>query len=304
MSNNPSMVPISGYSSNPFLSYRESDVLPNSESSRVFICGTVRNCERFLEPAFNNIKKIVELFADFHIIMAFDESEDKTLLVLTQYKQEFGNKMDILVNRNPMSVHRTENISNARNSCLNKMRDRVQTGFAADYFIMMDMDDVCSGSMDIDVFKRAMNKSDQWESVSFNKHGYYDLWALSIDSYVYSCWGWSENPWMVVEQMRTYIIDKLSKIPADQFAECRSAFNGFAMYKTSVFLDCHYDWRMPKQYMTLEELKENQQLVGMSSRSPLDAQTDEPDCEHRAFHMMAIAKHDARIRITPECLFY
>lgn len=278
--------------------------MPNSESSRVFICGTVRNCERFLEPAFNNIKKIVELFADFHIIMAFDESEDKTLLVLTQYKQEFGDKMDILVNRNPMSVHRTENISNARNSCLNKMRDRVQTGFAADYFIMMDMDDVCSGSMDIDVFKRAMNKSDQWESVSFNKHGYYDLWALSIDSYVYSCWGWLENPWMVVEQMRTYIIDKLSKIPADQFAECRSAFNGFAVYKTSVFLDCHYDWRMPKQYMTLEELKENQQLVGMSSRSPLDAQTDEPDCEHRAFHMMAIAKHGARIRITPECLFY
>jgi len=276
--------------------------MSNCESSRVFICGTVRNCEKFLEAAFNNIKKVTELFADFHIIMAFDESTDNTLLVLNQYKQDFGEKMDILVNTNPLSIHRTENISNARNACLNKMRDIVQSGFAADYFVMMDMDDVCSGSMNIDVLKRAMNKSEQWESVSFNRHGYYDLWALSIDSYIYSYAGW-ETAWIVAETMRTYIIDKLSKIPADEFAECRSAFNGFAVYKTSVFLDCHYDWRMPKQYMTLSELEENQRLVNMNSKYPLDVQTDEPDCEHRAFHMMATAKHGARIRITPECLF-
>jgi len=271
------------------------------ESSRIFICGTVRNCEPHLDAVFANIKKITELFADFHIIIAFDVSDDKSLLKLTQRKQEFGNKMDIHVNRNPITPRRTENISNARNACLTVMRDLHPN--ASDYFIMIDMDNVCAGSMNLDVFKRAMDRSDNWDSVSFNRKGYYDLWALSIDKFVYSCWGWL-SPWEVVEHMRTYIIDKLSKIPADEFAECRSAFNGFAIYKTSMFLDCHYDWRMAKEYMNLAELQEQQRILwGTGSRSPLEQKTDEADCEHRAFHMMATAKNGARIRISPNYLF-
>lgn len=268
----------------------------------IHICGTVRNSELYLDDVFSNIKKLANLFADFHIIIAFDISEDKTLLKLTNYKHEFGDKMDILLNRNRLSPRRTENISNARNACLTKMRERTEK-HGSDYFIMIDMDNVSSGSMNLDVFRRAMDKSDQWDSVSFNRYGYYDLWALSIDKYVYSCWGWN-TPWQVVEHMRTYIIDKLSKVPADEFVECRSAFNGFAVYRTSKFLDCHYDWKMPKQYMTLDELLEQQNVLGnMGTKSPLDVQTDEPDCEHRAFHMMAIAKNGARIRISPECVF-
>jgi hypothetical protein len=61
---------------------------------------------------------------------------------------------------------------------------------------------------------------------------------------------------------------------------------------------------MPKQYMNLEELKKQQNILwGVGSISPLEEQTDEPDCEHRAFHMMAIDKNGARIRISPEKLF-
>ena len=271
-------------------------------SSRIIVCGTVRNCEPFLNEAFANIKKITELFADFQIIMAFDVSEDNSLLKLTQQKKILGDKLDVLVNRNPRSERRTENISNARNKCLEKMREH-HSKYPSDYFIMIDMDNVCSGKMNLDVFRRAMDRSDKWDSVSFNRNGYYDLWALSIDKYIYSCWGWW-SPLEVVEHMRTYIIDKLSKIPADDFAECRSAFNGFAVYRTAKFLDCHYDWRMPKQYMKLDELLEQQRILwGVGSKSPLDVQTDEPDCEHRAFHMMAEAKNGARIRICPECLF-
>ena len=272
-------------------------------SSRIFICGTVRNCEPHLDAVFSNISRLAELFADFRIIVAFDLSRDKTLLKLTQQKMKFGDKLDILVNRNPLSPRRTENISNARNSCLNRMRELIGSGFPSDYFIMIDMDGVSEGPMNLDVFKRAMNRSDQWDSVSFNRHGYYDLWALSIDEYVYSCWGWY-SPVEVVEYMRTYIIDKLSKVPADEFVECQSAFNGFAVYRTAKFIDCHYDWRMPKQYMKLEELLEQQRILwNLGSRSPLHVQTDEPDCEHRAFHMMAIAKNGARIRIVPEIMF-
>jgi len=274
--------------------------------SKVFICGTVRNAEQFLDAVFANIRLIADTFADFHIIVAFDESIDKTLLKLTQKKQEYGDKMDILVNRNPVTNIRTENISNARNSILDKIREKIAGGFSTEewrYFIMMDMDDVCSKPIRLDVLTRALGREDKWDTVSFNRNGYYDIWALSIDKYVYSCWGWL-SPWEVVEHMRTYIIDKLSKIPEDEFAECRSAFNGFAVYKVGMFLNCNYDWKMPKQYMTIDELQEQRRILwNVGSRSPLDVQTDEPDCEHRAFHMMATAKNGARIRISPERLF-
>jgi len=272
-------------------------------SSNIYICGTVKDCEKYLDNVFSNIKKITELFADYRIVIYFDVSKDGTLLKLVQHKKLLGDRLTIIVNREPMSPRRTENISKGRNSCLQNMRNTISNFLPCDYFIVIDMDNVCSGKMDLDVFKRAMDKSDQWDSISFNREGYYDIWALSIDKYIYSSWGWW-SPYEVVDHMRNYIIDKLRKVPADKLVDCRSAFNGFAIYKVSKFLDCHYDWRMPKQYMDLEELKEQQRILwGVGSRSPLEQQTDEPDCEHRAFHMMATAKNGARIKITPEILF-
>ena len=272
--------------------------------SNVFICGTVRNCEPHLDNVFKNIQKIVEQFADFRIIMSYDKSDDKSLLKLTKQKAEYKTKMDIIINSDELYNVRTMNIAKARNSCLHKIHEHIINGFSAEYFIMIDMDDVCGGYMDIDVFKRAMDKSDQWDSVSFYRHGYYDIWALSIDKYIYSCWGWY-NPMNAVEAMRAYVIDKLINTPSDKLVECRSAFNGFAVYKTDKFINCVYDWRIPLKYMSLEDLFENQRLLGYPySISPLDIQTNEPDCEHRSFHMMATHKNGARIRISPERMFW
>lgn len=273
------------------------------QSSQIFICGTARNCETYLDAVFANIQKIADLFNDYRIIIEFDISSDKTLLKLIQYKKIHGNKMDIFINGKTLSNHRTQNISNARNLYLNRMREVSLSGYTAKYFIALDLDNVCVGEMDLDVFTRAMERDDKWDSVSFNRTGYYDIWALSIDDYIYSCWGWL-SPWEVVDHIKKYIIDKLDKIPADKFAECLSAFNGFAIYKIASFIDCNYDWRMPKQYMKLEDLQRQQKILwGVGSISPLDKQTDEPDCEHRAFHMQAIHKNGARIRISPEKLF-
>jgi glycosyltransferase involved in cell wall biosynthesis len=272
--------------------------------SQIFICGTALNCEQYLDAVFTNIQKIADLFLDFRIIIAFDNSVDETLFKLIQHKKKYGEKMDIIINRNPLSTNRTENICNARNSYLNKMRDIMLINqYTAQYFVALDMDDVCAGQMDIEVFKRAIGREDKWDSVSFNRTGYYDIWALSIDDYIYSCWGWW-CPYEVVDHTKKYVIDKLDKIPADEFAKCLSAFCGLSIYKTEYFIDCNYDWRMPKQYMKLEDLKNQQKILwGVGSISPLEIQTDEPDCEHRAFHMSAIHKNGARIRISPEKLF-
>ena len=179
-------------------------------NSNVFICGTVRNCELHLENVFKNIQRITELFVDFRIIIAYDKGDhaDKSLLKLANQKSIYGEKLDIVINTDPLYHARTMNISKARNACLNKMREYIQNGFSAEYFIVLDMDNVCSGNMNMDVLRRAMEKTDEWDSISFHRDGYYDLWALSIDSFIYSCWGWS-NAWTAVEIMRSYIINKL-----------------------------------------------------------------------------------------------
>jgi hypothetical protein len=274
---------------------------PLVESVKIFICGTVRNCEPHLDAVFENIRSIATLFADARIIIAYDESSDKSLLKLSQYKREYGDKMEILLNRRDLSHIRTENISNARNKLIERMREL--SSEERPYFIMMDMDDVCSSRLNLDVLRRAFQCETQWDTISFNRENYYDIWALSIAPYIYSCWGWHGGQ-SIVDETRKYIIDKLANVPRGELFECRSAFNGFAIYKTDPFLKCAYDWLMPKQYMSFEELQANHIAVNYRyTITNLYEQTDEPDCEHRAFHMEASAKYGARIMISPECLF-
>ena len=92
------------------------------QSSRIFICGTTRNCESHIDSVFSNIDRFAQLFADFRIIISFDHSIDRTLLKLAQQKHKYSEKLDILINTEPVSHIRTQNISNARNKCLEKMR--------------------------------------------------------------------------------------------------------------------------------------------------------------------------------------
>ena len=271
---------------------------------KVFICGCVRNCETHLDDAFQTIQLLQSLFAETHIIMAYDDSGDNTLSKLTKYKDTFGDKMTILLNSNPLSSIRTENIANARNSLIRKMRE-LNNGDSDDfeYFIMMDMDNACDHALDLDVIRRTFQKNGKWDAISFNRPGYYDAWALSISPYIYSCWGW-HDPGPVIQNMREYVTDKLNGLAKDELLECRSAFNGFAIYKTDPFLQCTYSWRMPKQYMSSAELQENYQSLNfMGTHSDLNSQTDEPDCEHRSFHMEAVAEYGAKIRISPEMAF-
>lgn len=307
----------------------------------VFICGTVRNCEPHLARVFDTIKQIETLFNQTHIIIAYDKSDDKSLLKLAQYKALYGNRMDIIINREPLSYRRTENISNARNAIMKKMNQIVAANCAEDektsvaantgareplrglykrsedkggdssssrssnwpYFIMMDMDDICAHRPNLVAIQHALDREAEWETISFNRPNYYDIWALSIKPFIYSSWGWA-NPHNVVDIMREYIVKTLKSLPAGELLECQSAFNGFAIYKTDPFLKCRYDWRMPKEYMSIQDLKSNRRALGdRESFSPLDQQTDEPDCEHRYFHMSAIADYGARVRISPEHIF-
>jgi hypothetical protein len=73
-------------------------------------------------------------------------------------------------------------------------------------------------------------------------------------------------------------------------------------------MDCQYNWRIKDicNYITKEQLDKNERSLGKKFTINTSYQEHihfATDCEHRQFHMEAIRKHKAKIRISPICLF-
>ena len=121
------------------------------------ICGCVKNCEKYLDDVFNNISKIQELFTKYKIIISFDMSDDYTLKKLVKLKHKFD--IDIIINKDPLTNIRTVNIERARNKILNKIYNEYSE---YDYFIMIDMDDVSSKPININILKEILDEKSKY----------------------------------------------------------------------------------------------------------------------------------------------
>lgn len=262
---------------------------------KTYICGCVKSCEQCIDHVFKNIDEIIALFEDYKIVIAYDKSNDKTLRKLCDMKKKYN--IDILINPNPCSQIRVENICNARNQLLQYMRNENTPNF--EYFIMMDFDDVCSDPMNISALKSGLERDD-WDALSFNRKDYYDIWALSAKPYVYSCWHFP-NGHDVVKIIKQFIKKELDECPTGEIYECISAFNGLAVYRTSVFEGVSYEWDIKKniEIMPEEWITQTARALG----KPILRRPCDDDCEHRYFHLKATQLNGARIRISPECLF-
>jgi len=254
------------------------------------ICGAVKNCGPYLEKVFENIEKIGALFDDYRIVLYYDTSEDNTLDILKRYRQK-NIKLEFYVNKNPVSNKRTIRIANARNFCIQTVYNRYPN---YPFFIMMDFDDVCSNTIKIENLNKYLNRDD-WDALSFNKNGYYDIWALSISPFFLSCHHFGDK---CTATMQTYITNLLNNTPSGQLLQCASAFNGFSIYKTNKFINCYYDGNFKLKLFPPKKIKKNIDVV----KSPLKLGLEE-DCEHKAFHIEAINKNNARIRISSDILF-
>jgi GR25 family glycosyltransferase involved in LPS biosynthesis/tetratricopeptide (TPR) repeat protein len=248
----------------------------------VYIGGCVKNCGKYLEKVFDNFKSIADYFGNYEIVIAYDESNDNTLEILERMKQKFNLTV---IKGNNKSTQNTENIASARNSILEYVKNRDYR-----YLIMIDCDDVSCEPIKLDVLDKHIRRTD-WDALSFNRPGYYDVWALSIDHFQVSCWHYGPNSEDVANTIRAYVINKLANTPAGELVECQSAFNGFAIYRKEAIKNCNYDWTFKS---TLKYIKN-----ANASGDILDTQ----DCEHRSFHMSMIDKNNARIRISPENVF-
>ena len=256
------------------------------------ICGTVKNCAPFLEKVFENIEIISKIFEDYNIVIAYDNSDDNSFAILNMYKRIYQDKFILHINSEPLSEFRVYNIAKARNKCL----DTIRTQFPEyDYFIMIDCDNVCSSPVKIESLLYYLNINTDWDALTFNKDPYYDLWALSKYPYSFSCMHFKD--W---KAWGTFIEQIIKNTPPKTLIPCLSAFNGFAIYRTNKFIDGVYDPTPRLDLLPKHILDANKKISGPIY---LKGKAEKVDCEHRSFHLMAINKNNARIRIAPEIIF-
>jgi hypothetical protein len=281
----------------------------NESPKKTYICGCVKNCDQYLDKVFDNIDKIISLFDDYKIVIAYDTLDDDSLKNLNKKKLKYNLELIYVVENQYIKefTMRPKRISIARKEILNYIRKDNKSDF--DYFIMMDMDDVCAGNMDAKVLQYYLDKDNNqdWDSLSFNSQMYQDIWALSIDPYVFSCWHFPGG-FDVVLTIANYVSNKLSKLNKNELLECMSAFNGFAIYKKNKFMGSIYDWQIHNslELFSDEAIRKNENALGKNlTIDTTYHQVIHPltDCEHRYFHLKAIEKNNAKIRISPLCLF-
>jgi hypothetical protein len=269
------------------------------------ICGTVRNCAPYLEAVIENMLAIGTLFTDFRIIISYDISSDDSLAVLQKIRdsvnEQFGpDTFILLVNTDLLHEYRVYNIVKARNACLNVLREKFND---YEYFIMMDCDDVCANKVNLDVLARYLDSDndsddsfiDKWASLSFISRPYYDLWAFSKYPYCYGCMHFKD--W---QSWGEFIEKIILETPPNELIPCLSAFNGFAIYKTAKFINCVYEGIPRFDLIPSHLLKINEKIAGpiwLKGKAALI------DCEHRGFHLQAITKNGAKIRIASTFLF-
>lgn len=255
------------------------------------ICGTVRNCGKYLDNIFSIMEKIGSLFEDYRIIIYYDLSTDNTLNKLNNYAK-YNNKLILIINTEPLLQYRTHRIALGRNKCLKTMRENFDD---YNYFIMMDCDDRCNYKIKLNLLNNYLLRND-WDALSFNHpSGYYDTWAFSKRPYVFSCHNFKDN-----NLGQKYICNIIKRTPSHKLIRCFSAFNGFSIYRTSKFKDCWYDGRFRLDYIPEKIILENIKFAGGIVSSGLNINQD---CEHRFFHFSAVKKHNAKIMISPLCLF-
>jgi len=251
-------------------------------------CLCVRNCAQYLPDIFANL----ETLGDITIIFVYDNCTDGSEIILNRYAIHTRNKVHIkhIVNDSP---YRTVRIAKARNACL----DILDT-LDVDFHIMLDADDVNVHKWNIDIHKYLA--MDTWDSVSFNRPDYYDIWALFYDKYKHHCYGYGlhyDNR-AIIDFMQADIQRRLAALPDGELFECLSAFNGFAIYRTPVFRGIRYDglYQNIRQFFTDADRAES--LLAVKHLNPILNERFILHCEHVYYHLMA----NARIRISKEML--
>lgn len=276
---------------------------------RVACCLCVRDCAKYLPKIFNNLERLASKFNNCWFIFVYDNCTDNSENILKNWQSKIGDKVILKEIKND-SYCRTTRIAKARNTCLDIVYNRLKD---IEYHIMIDADNVNTSPWKIDNVTKYLD-NDEWDSLSFNRSRYYDIWALLYGNIRHHCWGYNSmrSCQQIVGIMANDIKNRLSKMKDGELFNCYSAFNGFAIYKTRQFKDIRYDgtWKSFKDITNIEWRIETlnlfKKLIRNDSLQIIEGAIHDKKwgehCEHLYYHVSAIQKNNARIRIAKDMI--
>jgi len=271
----------------------------------VAACLCIKNCEEFLPKIFDNLNLLGGCFSNFNVIFVYDNCLDNSEILLEEYKKTSKFEVYVIHCQDNNSPYRTIRIANARNKCMDAIFNKIKN---IDYHFMIDADDVNCNVWNVNIIKDYFNRND-WDALSFNRKDYYDIWALMYDNFKHHSLGYFNgilDCHEIVCYMKNDISKKLDEIKDDELFECISAFNGFAIYRTHMFYNTYYDGEYDniKMYISEKDREETLEFINnILQCNPSINKNFIEQCEHLFFHIRAIKKNNARIRISKKIMF-
>lgn len=273
-------------------------------NTHCYICLCVYKNEEGLPHVLKNIESIIHecVFHKVSILIYYDYDllADTSLSILLAWKRKHIDSISVHIIAPTMTkeihntTHRTGRITWARNELLRYLRYDT----TCSHFIMMDTNNyACVGEIRSYILRQILLRQDEWDSISFMRDdGYYDYFALRYGDYIYNFFMFPNYEMVKREMMDDF--NSLFQMNENVLLPVMSSFNGFALYKWSIFKECYYDdkpYEINDELISRNELKTNSVL-----RKDL---LPKWDCEHCYFHAMSISKYNAKIRFSPLSLF-
>src|SRR5262249_35536074 len=234
-----------------------------------FICGLVRNASVPLRQTLEAIKALEVICEDTFVLIVTNDNIDETDTILRAWKNSSVDHdvlwLDGLEKAFPERVDR---MAAARNFCLQQLRVHPEAKFPLT--IVMDLDGPNTHLRADTVIESVSNASFQWDGIFANqRQAYFDIYALRHDHWCPNdCWEEVRRattfPWRnrkARTAIEKFIHSRQFKIrPEHPPIAVKSAFGGFAIYRTDAIRGSWYASRDKGSGLTCEHVLFNAQL--------------------------------------------
>jgi hypothetical protein len=233
-------------------------------NKRILLVGTVSNVAKTIEKELKVVLKALSVFDSVQVFLVESDSTDKTVKILEKIALKNRNfefvALEKLKNKYP---HRIDRIAYCRNVYVKHIRDNNAIS-KWDYVAVADLD-----GMNFKLRKKGVQSCFEtnidWDGVMANQSfGYYDLYALRAPGWVegdcfeelevvkknsippkqsrYKLLNFFRNFRHFDKLRNSVIYERMRVLPKKYgFIKVQSAFGGFAIYKSDIFLSNNYD---------------------------------------------------------------
>jgi hypothetical protein len=209
--------------------------MPIEKSGTCVFVGCARDCGAYLPAVFRNIEALSTAYERVAVVVCESDSSDDTAAQLAAFAARRPNVHVISKGNLAAQLPRkTERLALCRNACLEFVKSSPYASY--DELVVLDFDDVNSGTIDVDGFVAArqfLHAQARAVAVFANPQPiYYDIWALRHETWCPTdCWKEVRTS-TDADAREKYVDSKMIPIdPGSAPIRVVSAFGGLGLYR-------------------------------------------------------------------------